>query len=151
MAATEGLCYGIVGGRDFTDYAAVVRVMRAAEAECGPLRCIVSGGAGGADKMGERYGCEEHGLGVVEADHEVESLEGRAVYVFKPKWRGGGDRTAGLERNTLIAAHCDVLVAFPAANSRGTWDTVRKAERLGKRVIVHREALAPASSAAALE
>jgi hypothetical protein len=44
---------------------------------------------------------------------------------------------APLERNTRLVAACDELHAWPASWSRGTWDTVRKARKEWKPVVVH--------------
>lgn len=37
-------------------------------------------------------------------------------------------------RNTLIARDCTHLLALPSAQSRGTWDTVRKARKTRKKL-----------------
>jgi predicted Rossmann-fold nucleotide-binding protein len=39
-------------------------------------------------------------------------------------------------RNVKIATECEVMLAFPGKQSRGTWDTVNVARKLGRRVIV---------------
>jgi len=44
------------------------------------------------------------------------------------------------ERNTLIAEASDILVAFCFEESKGTLDTVKKARKIGKSVIVYTEA-----------
>lgn len=39
------------------------------------------------------------------------------------------------ERNSLIACNCDILIALPG-DSGGSWDSIRKVEKLGKPVII---------------
>lgn len=40
------------------------------------------------------------------------------------------------QRNTLIVQNANCVLAFVSASSKGTWDTIRKAESAGKRVII---------------
>jgi hypothetical protein len=58
------------------------------------------------------------------------------ITIHHADWKRHG-RAAGFVRNALIAADADVLIAVVAADrTGGTEDTVRKAEKLGKRVIL---------------
>lgn len=79
---------------------------------------IISGGARGADQMARDY-AEERKLSFVEYRPEPPAF-----------------REQLMARNTLIAEACEVLFAFPDAWSRGTYDTIHKAESKGKRVVV---------------
>jgi hypothetical protein len=128
--------YGIVGARDWVDYDRLASFVDEAIRTHGPPAAFVSGGADDADKQGERYAMERYGFSSVIQDYDCASLTPGVMNVFKPEWEGPGDRFAGLRRNTLIAQHCDVLVALPTASSKGTYDTIRKAKALGKVVIV---------------
>ena len=56
---------------------------------------------------------------------------------FLPDYERYG-RGAPLQRNTLIVQNANWVLAFVTASSRGTWDTIRKAEAAGKRVIIVR-------------
>jgi len=67
---------------------------------------IVSGGAKGADELAYRYAIDD------------------------------GFPRAYFRRNVRIAEHCEVLMAFPTKNSKGTWHTIKTAEKLGKKVKV---------------
>ena len=61
---------------------------------------------------------------------------GLIITIHYPDWEGIG-RGAGFVRNTRIAEDCDVLIALVAEDrTGGTEDTVRKALKLGKRVIL---------------
>lgn len=79
---------------------------------------IVSGGAQGPDRWAEN---EAH-------------LVGLPVEVYRPDWSTGRD--AGLKRNTTIVERSDRVVAFWDGLSRGTLDTIRKAARAGKPVLI---------------
>ena len=78
----------------------------------GSIEVIISGGAKGADSIARKW-ANERGFELVE---------------YHANW-GKYGRSAGPRRNTLIVNDCTHLVAFPLTGSRGTWDSVRKAQR----------------------
>ena len=80
---------------------------------------IVSGGAKGADTLAEKFALENH-------------LE---MIVFKPDWKKFGKR-AGFLRNTIIIENATIVFAFWDGKSNGTKDSIDKAEKLNKKVIV---------------
>ena len=80
---------------------------------------IVSGGAFGADKLAERYAKEK----------EIETL------IFLPDWKKYG-KTAGFVRNTHIINNADLVVAFWDEQSKGCEDSLKKAEKLNKKVLI---------------
>jgi hypothetical protein len=127
--------YGIVGSREWTDYEILCARVDDAIRMYGPPAAFVSGGATGADRQGELYAMDRYGFPVVVQKHDCEGMTAGAMNVFLPEWKGPDDKTAGLKRNTLIAKHCHVLIAFPTESSRGTYDTIRKAKARGKIVI----------------
>lgn len=73
---------------------------------------IVSGGAAGIDTMAEMFA----------ERYEIE------MKVFPANWRVYG-RAAGPKRNSSIVDYCDMLVAFPDADSVGTQDSIKKATK----------------------
>lgn len=79
---------------------------------------VVSGGASGADLIGEVYG---HAF-----------LD--SVKVFPADWNTHGN-AAGPIRNEQMAEYADALIALPGG--RGTSDMIRRMESKGKKVIVH--------------
>ena len=100
----------VAGGRDFTDYAVLCRVLQdwLARHAVGPV-IIISGHARGADTLGERFAREQgHGLEIYPAD-----------------WESFGKR-AGFIRNSRMVAIADAAVAFWDGASHGTLDTIRK-------------------------
>jgi ribonucleotide reductase alpha subunit len=92
----------IAGGRDFDDYDLLKQ-------KCNNILqnqdevIIISGGAKGADSLGERYGKEK----------------GYNVEVFSPKWNEYGKK-AGPIRNQEMATNSNALIAFWDGKSKGT-------------------------------
>lgn len=82
---------------------------------------VVSGGAKGADNLGEAYASER----------------GLAVDCHPADWRKYG-RSAGVLRNIEMADHADALIAFPqeGEENRGTNHMVRIAKNKGLAVTV---------------
>jgi hypothetical protein len=80
---------------------------------------IVSGGAKGADLLGERY-AKERGL---------------KIKVFTPDWERFGKK-AGIIRNEEMAKYADGLIAFWDGQSRGTKHMIEYAKLRGLKVRV---------------
>lgn len=109
-----GLNLAIVGSRDFHNYAKLKREVDQIRKKLN-IVAIISGGAKGADQLGERY-AKEYNLNLVR---------------LLPDWKGRG-RVAGLERNTEIVAQADYVLAFWDGKSKGTRDTIRKTQKTSK-------------------
>ncbi len=84
---------------------------------------VVSGGAPGADRLGEEWA----------------RARGHGVEVFPAEW-GRLGRAAGIVRNQRMADSCwpkkDAAVAFWNGKSRGTRDMIRSAKSRGLQVRV---------------
>lgn len=80
---------------------------------------VVSGGARGADTLGERFAAK-HGF---------------AVEQFLADWARFG-RGAGPKRNAQMAAVADLVVAFTVGKSRGTRNMIKQAEKRGVECVV---------------
>lgn len=95
----------VAGGRHYQDYALTVQALDHYLQEKLKTHAVivVSGGASGADALGERY-AKERGL---------------ACERFPAEWDKYG-KSAGYRRNTQMAEVADVLVAFWDGASRGT-------------------------------
>ena len=106
----------IAGSRDLTDYALLCSFADEALAGAEDIE-IVSGGARGADDLGERYARERR----------------YALKVLPDDWKEWG-RAAGPIRNEQMAGYADALIAFWDGQSAGTRDMIRKAEERGLRV-----------------
>jgi len=106
----------IAGGRKFSDYELLeYRVIGLLDAYMDDLKLeIVSGGARGADKLGERF-ANEHNI---------------PVKLFQADW-GTYGHGAGPVRNQEMADYADVLVAFWDGESTGTNDMIMRAMHSG--------------------
>lgn len=114
----------IAGGRDFTDYHklktymnCLLQLLDKSQVE------IISGGAKGADSLGERYAREF----------------GYKLKRFPANWNKYG-KAAGPIRNKEMALYAaeakGVLVAFWDGSSRGTYDMITRAEEYGLEVYI---------------
>lgn len=107
----------ICGGRDIADYEA----LKAAIKRSGfTISEVVSGGARGVDKMGERW-----------AD---ENKTDRVT--FHANW-GGRSKSAGPHRNSRMARYAEAVIAVWDGKSTGTEDMILKAKRAGLQVHVY--------------
>mgnify|MGYP003319707280 CR=1 FL=1 len=92
----------IVGSRTFNDYEKLVDFI-IEKYDFNEIDCIVSGGAKGADALGERF-AKEYGFDTI---------------IFSAEWKKYGKR-AGFIRNVQIIDECDECVCFWDGQSRGT-------------------------------
>ena len=108
----------IAGGRDFIDQ---VHLNKACDSmlKGKPNIEIVSGGAFGADKMGEIYAKDN----------------GYTFKVFKADWNTHG-KSAGFIRNKQMSDYADALIAFWDGNSSGTLNMIETAKKKGMPVKV---------------
>ena len=104
----------VIGSRSFNKYENVVNVLSKLT-----ITEIISGGAVGADKLGERY-AEENEI---------------PTKIFLPDWEKYG-KSAGFIRNTQIIEEAELVVAFWDMESKGTKDSISKAEKLGKKILI---------------
>lgn len=86
----------------------------------GDIDLIVSGGAIGIDTCAENYA----------------RLHRIPMMVIRPNYDEFG-RRAPLVRNIEIVENADVVMAFWDGVSNGTAFTIKQAEKLGKKVIIH--------------
>ena len=105
----------IVGSRDFTDYRRLSRIIDKVKGE---ITLIVSGGARGADTLGERYAKEK----------------AIPYLIFPANWDKYG-KQAGILRNQDIVDNADAMVAFLAPESKGTRDSIKRAQ--AKNIPIH--------------
>lgn len=112
----------IVGSRDFTNYNILKVIISNIFYKNDMLKIveIVSGGAKGADSLGQQFGNE----------NDI------PVKVFLPDWDKYG-KSAGFRRNQLIVGNCDVLLAFWDGKSKGTQHSINIAKELGVSTIIY--------------
>lgn len=108
----------VIGSRTFNDYD-LLRVTILSKFSPRDIREIVSGGARGADKLGERF-AQEFGL---------------KTNIFLPDWEKYG-KQAGFIRNTDIIKNSDIVLAFWDEKSTGTLDSINTAKKLNIPVII---------------
>ncbi len=112
---SRGERVAIVGSRTYPELGHVISYVR----DLPPGTTIVSGGARGVDKAA--------------ADTARFSSKGLSVVEHLPDYQRYG-KVAPLERNRLIVADCDRLVAFWDGKSTGTMHAVGLARKAGKPV-----------------
>lgn len=116
----------IAGSRSLTAVAAIDETEAAIAASGFTITEVVSGGARGPDDIGECW-ANERGIPLTR---------------FVPEYQGINDRYAPLRRNQNMVDYADALIAVWDGASRGTADVIRRAQRKGLHVYVHRAALA---------
>jgi len=103
---------GIVGSRTFNNYELLKEVMIDYLNRDNELNCelVVSGGARGADYLGERWAKE----------NDIPTL------IFKPEWDKYG-KSAGFRRNQDIVKNSDFVVVFWDGVSKGSDSSIKLA------------------------
>lgn len=111
----------VAGSRGFEDYEKAEAHINAEFENAPPCGIgeIVSGGAYGADKMGEKYATEYN----------------IPLKQFLPDWDHYG-KGAGLVRNKQMAEYADCAIIFWDGRSRGTQSLMGHLSRMGKWFIV---------------
>lgn len=82
---------------------------------------IISGGAEGADKMGERY-AQEHG---------------HSIMIVNADWQQYG-KAADPRRNELMAQKAEACIVFFDGQSRGTTNMIENARKYGLKLRIVR-------------
>jgi hypothetical protein len=108
----------IAGGRDFNDYDLLkIKCDRILQNQDEVI--IISGGAKGADSLGERYAKDK----------------GYTIDLFPAKWDEYGKKVGPI-RNEEMANNADSLIAFWDGNSKGTKHMIDTATNKGLSVRV---------------
>lgn len=111
----------LVGSRNYTNYEEFCDVVDdVLEGWEQTPECIISGGAKGADELAEKYAVERN----------------YPLKVYHANWFIHGN-AAGPKRNTQIVKECTHMIAFPTSDSKGTGDSIRKAQSAEKTVYVY--------------
>ena len=106
----------VAGGRDFNDYELLRSKLDYYLSNLDDIS-IVSGGARGADRLGENYAIEK----------------GLKLVMFPADWINEG-KQAGYLRNERMAEYATHLIAFWDGKSRGTLDMINKAKQKGLKI-----------------
>ena len=121
--------YAVIGSRKFTDY----KLLKSTLDKYDDIGCIVSGGANGADSLGKLYADENNIPTIIHKADWKNMSEPRLV---KYNQYGAYNALAGHKRNTLIINDCDIVIAFIKGKSSGTKDSISKAKKQNKEVII---------------
>ena len=105
----------IIGSRSFFDYTMLEKILNKEK-----IDILVSGGARGADSLGEQYA----------KNNNIPTL------IFKPDWKKFG-RAAGFIRNKDIIDNSDKVIAFWDGKSKGTLNSINLAKKQNKKVIIY--------------
>ena len=111
----------IAGSRNINDYNIVQEAIQKSGFK---ISTVVSGGAKGVDKLGEKYALDNN----LKIDQYI------------PDWRPNGkdvDRSAGYKRNIEMAKNADALIAIWDGESRGTKHMIIEGTKIGLNVYVH--------------
>lgn len=106
----------IIGSREFLNYQLLKSVL---DKHKNKITLVVSGGANGADKLGEKW-AKENNIG---------------TQIFKPDWKTYGKR-AGFVRNEDIIKNSDLVFAFWDGQSKGTEHSIKLAKKYHKSVLI---------------
>ena len=83
------------------------------------IQMVISGGAKGVDTFAKLFAARHH----------------KPYMEFTPQYNVYG-RYATLKRNTQIVKEATTVIAFTSAESKGTYHSIKEAQRLGRHVIV---------------
>lgn len=109
----------IIGSREFNDYKLLKKHIDTLTSDNKiNITKIVSGGAIGADKLGEEYARENK----------------IPIEIFYPNWNKYGKR-AGILRNYDIIKNCDLVIAFWNGISKGTKHSIDISKEMEKNVL----------------
>jgi hypothetical protein len=107
----------IAGSRSINDY----KVVKKAIVESGfQITEVVSGGAKGVDRLGERWARENR----------------IPIQTFLPDWIRQG-KSAGIIRNIDMAGYADALIAIWDGVSKGTAQMIESAKLRGLKIYIH--------------
>lgn len=109
---------GIVGYRSYNNRAQFDTIMSQIIHDIGLPNSIITGDCKGTDELAREYG----------------KLHNISTKIYYADWNKYGN-SAGPKRNTEIINDSDFLVAFVSPYSKGTLDSIRKAETKGIRII----------------
>ncbi|MGB0862283.1 MAG: hypothetical protein ACPG19_07800 [Saprospiraceae bacterium] len=123
----------IVGSRIFDDYDLLKSVMQPFLSK---TQQIVSGGAEGADKLGEKWSYDFLNQPPIIIRPQWRELNHPDALIKKDKNGQTFDARAGIRRNEQIVQQADIVIAFWDGQSKGTRHTINFSRKLGKTIKV---------------
>ena len=108
----------IIGSRDYENYTEMYNYIKS-KININDISKVVSGGARGADAMGEWFAKENN----------------IKTEIYLPDWNKYG-RGAGFVRNKQIIENAEIIFAFLKNNSNGTKNSIMIARKLNRQLFV---------------
>jgi predicted Rossmann-fold nucleotide-binding protein len=121
----------ICGGRDFNNYDQVKKAVINSGFE---ITEVVSGGAKGADSLGERW-AKENNVPVKLFPADWNNIKAKGAIIKVNQWHKKFNSRAGLDRNELMALYADALIAMDGGS--GTADMIKRATKHELAVYIH--------------
>ncbi len=112
----------VIGSRTVTNPKIVYEYL---DTKYDKIEMIISGGCSGPDSFGQQW-AQDNGF---------------PCLIYYPRWHnkeGEYNKGAGFQRNYLIVKDSDIVIAFFDGISKGTQNSIDLANKLGKKVIIHK-------------
>lgn len=109
-------------------------VREAIKQSCFKITEVVSGGATGIDKCGEKW-AKENDIPVTVFKADWKNLKAKGAVVKKGKF-GEYNAKAGTDRNKEMAKYADALIAIKE-NTPGTADMIKQAQNANLKVYIY--------------
>lgn len=122
----------ICGPRDYYDYDVLCDAIKRSGFK---ITEVVSGGASGVDKMGERW-AKENNVKCTIFEAEWDNLKAPGCIIKVNKWKKQYNANAGFARNQKMADYSEGVIAI-ITGSHGTADMVKKAKAAELKVYEH--------------
>ena len=100
------------------------------------ITCIVSGGADGADSLGEKY-ADDYGIPKTIHMAKWDDLSHPDALVKTNTYGKKYDARAGFRRNYFIIDDADLVLAFQINRSKGTQHSIDYAKKINKPIKVY--------------
>lgn len=113
----------IAGGRDFKDY---TKLQKAVEQSGFSITEVVSGGARGADKLGEKW-ANNNGVRIKSFPAQWNDMKQEGAVRKINQWKRPYNANAGFFRNEEMAVYADALIAVEGGG--GTADMIKRAKK----------------------
>lgn len=124
---------GIIGSRNFLDYKFLCEKLDSLNFK---INKIISGGAPGADSLAKRYADDKYITSIIYKAAWYD-LNQTPVKIKLDKNGKQYNVLAGFNRNTKIVENSDFIIAFSVDFSSGTEDTIMKARKSKKPVLIY--------------
>lgn len=126
----------IAGSRSIEDYELLKRVMIESNAKS-KVTEVVSGGAKGVDRLGERW-AREHKikLTIMKAEWNKLDVPGAIIDVRPGEADGYYNSRAGIQRNEKMGDYADAAIILWDGKSTGSMHMLNYMKKLGKKVFL---------------